>query len=545
VITKRPEIEQTTMGAKLGWISGIPDRTASVTTTLLSDDGKLGSFFFAQTRDRNPADLNSDGFSELGMLESGTFGTQVFYTPKQNLDFTFEMHYLKENRRGGDRVTSSRPHEAVVAEAIESNRIGGGLNLNHRVNAWTDYTLYTSVALTNRDTYYGGASPEFMDDGSLLMNPDLNAYGQTRNPMLCAGGQLNHRFNLDNILTAGVEWSRDHLMDHILSYNLLTDNVYQSFGVYGQHDWQANSRLNLVFGARLEKHSEIDGPIVSPRVSALCRLNEFTALRGSFSTGFRPPMVFDEDLHITQIGGEGQIIVNDPDLDPEKSYSFSGGIEFNRSSNKDRNLFVSLSGFHTQLKDAFSVQFDRIEGTALINRRVNAGGARVYGAEIEVTARPADFLSLRGGWTVQRSEYDDEIDISFDEANPIITRRFLRTPDLYGYLSATWELFEDKIDLETSLDITGPMSVINAETNAYRDRTEWFGVFDVKLSRRFGDKRYWKIFVQGHNLFDSRQDDLDRVVLSGDPSRFHLRDAGYVYGPDRPRSFYTGIEMGF
>jgi len=24
-----------------------------------------------------------------------------------------------------------------------------------------------------------------------------------------------------------------------------------------------------------------------------------------------------------------------------------------------------------------------------------------------------------------------------------------------------------------------------------------------------------------------------------------MRDAGYVYGPDRPRSFYTGIEMGF
>lgn len=545
VITRRPELEQTSLGMKLGWVNGKPDRTGTITTTLLDDSGRLGSFFFAQARNRNPIDINSDGFSELGMLESGSFGAQMFYNPTDNLDISFEMHYIGENRRGGDQVTSTRPHEAVVAESIESRRFGGGFNLNQRLNAWTDYNVYTSLAFSKRDTYYGSAEPVFEGNGQLGWEHDLNAYGSTRNPMLSLGAQLNHRFDLDRILTLGVEFNRDHLEDHIPAYDLLTDEVYHSVGVLGQYDWQARPWLNLVVGARLEKHSEINNPIVSPRLSGLFRLSETTALRASFSTGFRPPMVFDEDLHITQVGGEGQIIINDPDLEVEKSYSFSAGMEYNRTLESGWTVFASLSGFHTILDDAFNLVFDGIHDGAFVNRRVNAGSASVHGLELEATAKPADFLSLRGGWTVQKSLYSEAVDISFDEDNPMLSRGFLRTPNLYGFVSATWELFNDRVDLDTSLDITGPMSAINAESNIYRKDTPWFAVFDTKVSYRFGNRKFWKVFVHGHNLFDSYQDDLDRSVLSANPSEFRLRDSGYVYGPGRPRSFYTGMEIGF
>ena len=89
-----------------------------------------------------------------------------------------------------------------------------------------------------------------------------------------------------------------------------------------QDDWQTTPWLNLVLGARFDKHSEIDGVIIS-RGHCDDQGHENTSIRAAISTGYRPPVVFDEDLHIAIVGGEVGYIENSPDLEEEKSISFS------------------------------------------------------------------------------------------------------------------------------------------------------------------------------------------------------------------------------
>jgi len=72
-----------------------------------------------------------------------------------------------------------------------------------------------------------------------------------------------------------------------------------------------------------------------------------------------------------------------------------------------------------------------------------------------------------------------------------------------------------------------------------------FWVLNAKLKKpfHFGQKSKINVlkskinvFLGMYNLFDSFQKDLDKGVY---------RDAGYVYGPSRPRSVYTGFEFSF
>ncbi|MEA2064225.1 MAG: TonB-dependent receptor [Gemmatimonadota bacterium] len=539
VITHKPDIERTNLGIKLGWMNGKPDRAITASTSVLSDDRKIGAFMFGQNRERTAVDLNDDNFSELGMLKSNSFGGQFFYNPNLDIELSAELHVMSENRRGGDNITGTQPHEAYIAEAIDTRRLGGGLNFQHRLSAATEYDLYTSFAYTRRNSYYGGKDH---DEETGLWAENLEAYGHTLNPLYMGGFQMNHRMNQKHLLSFGLEATSNGLEDRIPGYNRLTDVTYNTYGAFFQEDWQITPIVNAVLGARVDKHSEIDGAILSPRASLLFKLTENASLRTTFSTGYRPPVVFDEDLHITQVGGEGHIHENADDLEQEKSYSFSGGLEYIRDLDSGNGVFFSAGGFYTLLKDAFFVDYDRTVGDADIFVRTNAGQATVAGAEFEAGFIYRDRLSLRTGWTFQKSVYDEAQDISTDESVAIMTDEFLRTPNVYGFVTSKLTLVPRRVDLDLSLDVTGPMNVINEETNAYRKSTPWFGVFDMKLSVTLGDNSFTKWFIHGHNLLDSYQDDLDICRLTGD---VYLRDAGYVYGPMRPRSFYMGIETGF
>ena len=52
----------------------------------------------------------------------------------------------------------------------------------------------------------------------------------------------------------------------------------------------------------------MDHWILSPRGNVRVGLTNQLNLRVGVSTGFRPPQVFDEDLHIAAVGGGGAVV---------------------------------------------------------------------------------------------------------------------------------------------------------------------------------------------------------------------------------------------
>ena len=497
--------------------------------SLVTDNGKAGIYVFGQHRQRDAYDHDSDGFSELPMLRSLTMGARAYYKTSMFSKLTLEYHGTNEKRRGGDSMHLP-PHEALIAEQTEHSINGGGLNFDlftpdykNKVNA------FVSLQNTNRDSYYGAGQ-------------DLNAYGKTHDLAVVAGAQYMHSFDkflfMPAEMTAGVEYNYDALSDDAPGYNRYIDQTVHIGSAYFQNEWK-NERWGFLIGARLVKHSLVKNLIFSPRVNVRYNPTKDIDIRVSYSEGFRAPQAFDEDLHIMAVGGEVSLITLDPNLKEEKSRSVSDSVDYYENIGDVPANFL-LEGFFTDLSDAFVMEHvgEDASGNAMIQRR-NGGGGQVFGVNFEARAALAKWVEAQLGVTWQRSLYKQAEKWSEDPDVAAATEMF-RTPDWYGFFTCTFKPVEG-LAIDLSGTYTGQMWVQHLAGYNEKDRIERTPDFfngnvkvgyDIPLSREL----VLQVNAGVQNVFNAYQKDFDKG-----PNR----DAGYIYGPSTPRSYFLGAKFSF
>ncbi len=111
----------------------------------------------------------------------------------------------------------------------------------------------------------------------------------------------------------------------------------------------------------------------------------------------------------------------------------------------------------------------------------------------------------------------------------------LKSPDAYGYFTLQYIPIEDFSTNITGV-YTGRMLVANQTNLELRDTPTFFelGVkfsYDIHINKNL--KLQLNTGVQ--NLFNSYQSDFETGAD---------RDAGYIYGPSQPRTFYAGLKVG-
>ena len=508
------EVRGTEMsGASGSSVSALGDWAAPASGRSLTVYGQL---------DRVPGvDVDGDGFTEVTRRGLEAFGLRFEqYALESRGRLALELNRTHEDRRGGDRLDLP-PHEAEIAEEIVSDRRGGTLAWLHTVGRRWDYRLALSFSGTERASYYGAGR-------------DPNAYGTTDNPLWIADSQFN-LYRSESTLTWGLQATRDEIEDVQLGYGRSIEARYESAGAYMQEDRRLGPRLTLLYGLRVDEHSEVAEPILSPRASLLWAPLPEVSVRASVASGFRPPVVFDEDLHITLVGGgQAQVVRNAPDLAEESARSLMSGIEWRPTIGRKGAAAFEVNLFRTELSDMFYRQeTDDLATPEIEMTRVNLGRARVQGVELNAAFRWGSRLSAELGWTRQTARYDEpEPDFG--------SREFFRTPESYGMATLGGEA-PGGFDVFLGLLYTGPMWAAHyagfiAEDRL--DRTPSFVTADLNVSRRFsfGAEGHREITVTAgvRNLTDAFQEDLDRG-----PSR----DASYVYGPRSPRSVFAALKV--
>lgn len=518
VLTREPQENRTALKLHQEAISGKPSTNLGFHSSLVSKDMNTKTYLFANYQKREPVDLNADSFSELGTLSNTSFGLN-FYNYFTKLDGNLKLGFFRifEERRGGD-LFDLPPHEANTAEWAKTDQVGFSSEWNHYLSQNAHYNLSFSLIDAKRNTYYGSYK-------------DPNAYGNTKNPLMFFNCQFNYQL-ASHVISLGAQYKRDQIKDEATGYDRIIEETYHENGYFIQGDFKISRAFTFLTGVRLNKHSAIENFIVTPRLSILAKINRELSFRTSFSTGFRAPQVFDEDLHITQVGGEGMMVVNSPNLREEKSYSISSGLDYGKQIKRSL-VQLSLEAFYTNLSDTFVLhEISRIENARILER-INSSGSRVYGISFEFGLVLGPRLSLASGWTFQRSELEEpEPDFG--------SKEFFRTPDFYGFTSMSYT--NDRlINAELSLEYTGRMKIPHYTGYIVTDRletTDPFWVLNAKLRKPVNITEDCKIsaFLGVHNLLDSYQEDLDKGID---------RDSGYVYGPAKPRSFLAGLEFSF
>lgn len=527
IITKEPLRNTGMFSHSLTSIGGTGalDNNTSINASLVTDDSKAGLYVFGQNRNRDSYDHDGDGFSEIPTLKSQTLGFRSYLKTSLYSKLTAEYHHIQEYRRGGDSI-SKPPHHVWIAEETKHSIDCAGLKFDyfspdsrHRLG------IYTSLQNIKRNSFYGGGK---VDDG----------YGTTDGLTYMAGTQYVHSFGncifMPADLTAGVEYTYDSMNDVMEGYNRTVNQAIHMGSAFIQNEWK-NEKWGILIGGRLDKHSLLSAPVFSPRANLRFNPRQNINLRASYSSGFRAPQIFDEDLHIENVVSGIQMIKNASDLKEERSHSFSISADtYKRVGDIQLNFLVE--GFCNRLIDVFTLDGGVMKDGMFVYTRSNAGAATVAGAIVEAKFGYKSLAQVQAGFTYQRSRYDNPVE--WFETAPAEKRMF-RSPDMYGYMTATVSPLNG-FDVALSGVYTGKMLVqhVLSETEAVAVETPQF--FDMGLKFAYDFDFYKSMCLQLNagiqNIFNAYQKDFDKGKD---------RDSGYIYGPSLPRSFFAGLKLSF
>ncbi|UMB61766.1 TonB-dependent receptor [Lutibacter sp. A80] len=244
-------------------------------------------------------------------------------------------------------------------------------------------------------------------------------------------------------------------------------------------------------------------------------------------------------MHIETVGGSASFTVLSPDLKTETSNSINASLNFTKPIGTVQSNIV-VEGFYTKLNDVFITADANPSngGTSVVTKR-NGAGAKVSGVNLEASFAFSRTLNFQIGGTIQKSEYSEEEEIwaSEDGSEIITTKNILRTPDVYGFYTFNYNpiapltlslsgVYTGKMDAPHVVDIDTERTVIK--------RTPTFFESNIKVAYDFDiEDNCIEVYTGIQNMFNAYQDDFD--IGSS-------RDAGYIYGPTKPQTFFIGAK---
>ena len=525
IITKDPKSNSFQVGNTLSLIGGSAwEDNMSANASMVGHDNDYGIAFYQSYRNRQPYDHDGDGFSEIGKLSSHTLGLRGFYRPSQFTRLGIEYHTTNEFRRGGNKF-DLEPHLTDITEQTRHIINSGGLNYDIAWKEWAQkVSIFSSVQHIDRNSYYGAQQ-------------DPDAYGKTKDLTYVGGATYTGKFSsmlfAPGTLTAGVEYQYNSLHDIMTGYNRDLKQDVKIGSLYAQGEWNIN-KVTLLAGMRLDSHNLIDNPIFSPRLNMMWKPKDNVQARLTWSTGFRAPQAYDEDLHVTAVGGEGVIIRLADGLKPEYSNSFSGSVDWTLYSGHFQ-FNILAETFHTSLSDVFYLQNIGVDADGnTVQERRNGSGAKVYGVNFDAKAAHGSNFFVQAGLTLQRSRYNELTTWSEDpEVAPV--RDMPRTPDVYGYFTMNIQPVK-RLDISLSGIYTGRMHVPHFGEQDEMVHTPDFVELSSKIAYTFSLGHHLNMQVNAgiQNILNAFQKDLDRGTF---------RDSGYFYGPTQPRTVYVGFKV--
>lgn len=562
IITKDPVENSFELGLNQAFINGeASDRTININGSIVSEKLDKGITFFGFNRMRDQWDANGDEISEIVKLENNTFGFDAFWNINDRNKIKIGSYFINEFRRGGSQF-DLLPHQTDVTEQLDHSIISTNASYEHASkNLKHKISVYGSLQAVDRESYYGGGGSVLGEGDTLTTDAllALNAYGNSNDISLVGGAQYNYEMSPKLLFILGSEYIYNDVRDEMVGYNRLIDQRVGTIGNYAQVEYKPISKLTFLLGGRFDNVNiqgvyDLDNErfqnnrvlnVPVPRFSAMYAITKRLKARASFAQGYRGPQAFDEDLHLETVGGAARFIRINPDLVEERSNSAQFSLNYDKIVKKWQMNFVA-EGFYTELINPFifSAATELPSGVSVIDKR-NGEGAMVAGGNLEANIAYGRKFLIQSGVTLQTTRYAVTEELwapadPSDAAPSTVTDRLLRTPDAYGYFSIIYKPIRNLM-IAYSGTVTGSMDVphvIDVDTEqTIIERTPTFFDSNIKVSYTIQLQKDYQLSVFGgvQNIFNNYQNDFD---LGAD------RDAGYVYGPLRPRTFFMGIKFG-
>lgn len=347
-------------------------------------DGKFGGYISAGYS-------GSDGF-DLNQLTAQTDGDPQFATKSVSGNFDYKLldsvtlslytHYTDDDRRGKQNPIVSIPSIREVRGNNERAQTIVRLD-------WTPDSVSTFTLWGHHQTFQNDSRTFRLDTNGLVRTSRFTQ--ELWEPQV----QYTRQIGSQHLLSIGGE----HDIRKQRGQSLRGGNVEltESAG-WIQDEISVLPWMDVVLGGRYTTNSEYGG-FFSPQTTLLLKPGNFRG-RFTYTRGFRSPTLTDTASFFVEGGGFG--VVGNPNLNPEKSTSFTGNIEyyFERAKigagafrHEVGNLIQFVTGT-CSTADAAALGVAPIACTS----PSNVGNSRSQGFELEAGAKPLDWLYMETGY---------------------------------------------------------------------------------------------------------------------------------------------------
>lgn len=162
-----------------------------------------------------------------------------------------------------------------------------------------------------------------------------------------------------------------------------------SYAGYIEDLWQVNDKLLLIPSVRLEHNSQF-GSEATPKIGATYNINNHWRFKANYGKGYKAPtlselyMVMNRAMGVATVHVEGN-----PNLQPEKTYSYDFSIEADKGAN-----FGKLTYFNNKVSNLIDTESTQSDNEYW-SKYINVGKAQINGVELEIGRH------LNDRWTIK------------------------------------------------------------------------------------------------------------------------------------------------
>ena len=416
------------------------------------DFGKR-TFYVERQNGEDVAVVNEDpdlqvgsGYSQYDLLQKFT------YTPSDHVSHTLNVQYsTSSDINRYDRLTETSNGSPRFAEWYygPQKRLFAAYGLTlHKDSGWYDMARitagYQNIEESRHDRRFDNPSINHRTEqlDIFTLNADLSKTKGKSEWRYGLEGTLNHVNSTafkENIETGATAPQNTRYPDGGSDMN--------SLAVYLSDVYKLSDRIVLNGGVRLSyihlnslfvdttffpfPFDEVtqNNTALSGSLGAVWKGNQGWRVNTSVATGFRAPNV--DDLSKVFESVPGSVVVPNPDLGPEHTYTVDLGI----SKSIDNKYSIGVGGFYTWYRDAITTQPGTFNGESQIiydgelsdvTMNVNANSAYIYGFDAHLSWDITKALSLNStiNYTYGRIN-TDTTDYPLDHVPPIFGKTSL------------------------------------------------------------------------------------------------------------------------
>lgn len=288
---------------------------------------------------------------------------QYRFTPSKNL--MLSLNYLEQRR-----------NNFLYWRNLDSALIPPADQLGDRVisKRFSASSLFTNI-VTDRFTYSIKGIWYHTD-----WRDDIEALGNRSTSDFADGEiQFNYQMFAEHIFTFGMQ----------ANYNRVRSDIFGrrtglNTAIYLQDEYKMRDDLRFTFGTRID-FSKLDSLKkqyqINPKLGVAYSYDQLTSIRFSIGRAFRSPSVGEV---FTSTIASGIRVIPNPNLKPEKSWSFEAGI--NRIVSENINLDASI--FQSEYDNLIEAKFV----SPFTGQFINVTRARIQG--LELSAKTSFFEKL-------------------------------------------------------------------------------------------------------------------------------------------------------